>query len=117
MQNSFGGSWREPRLDPIIRKQAWLRIWEQFCFFFFFPLLLARNASNTCECVFLAMEKILVMCIICSFSSELLQGWAEGSGLGKDNQGMKSHIRVKNRTDNSGQVPLIHHDYFNGFAQ
>lgn len=42
------------------------------------------------------------MCIICSFSSELLQGWAEGSGLGKDNQGMKSHIRVKNRTDNSG---------------
>ncbi|KAH8973429.1 hypothetical protein BDL97_01G047500 [Sphagnum fallax] len=29
-------------------------------------------------------------------------GWAEGSGLGKDNQGMKSHIRVKNRTDNSG---------------
>jgi hypothetical protein len=42
------------------------------------------------------------MCIICSFSSDLLQGWAEGSGLGKDNQGMKSHIRVKNRTDNSG---------------
>jgi hypothetical protein len=48
------------------------------------------------------MEKIPVMCIICSFSSDLLQGWAEGSGLGKDNQGMKSHIRVKNRTDNSG---------------
>lgn len=50
MQNSFGGSRREPRLDPIISKQAWLRIWEQF----FFSLLLARNSWNTCECVFLA---------------------------------------------------------------
>jgi Pin2-interacting protein X1 len=29
-------------------------------------------------------------------------GWEEGNGLGKDKQGMKSHIRVKQRKDNSG---------------
>ncbi|KAL2632333.1 hypothetical protein R1flu_017019 [Riccia fluitans] len=29
-------------------------------------------------------------------------GWQEGLGLGKDNQGMKSHIRVSKKSDNSG---------------
>ncbi|KAL3695302.1 hypothetical protein R1sor_009378 [Riccia sorocarpa] len=29
-------------------------------------------------------------------------GWQEGLGLGKDNQGMKTHIRVTKKSDNSG---------------
>jgi Pin2-interacting protein X1 len=29
-------------------------------------------------------------------------GWEEGRGLGKDQQGITSHIRVKTRKDNAG---------------
>lgn len=31
-----------------------------------------------------------------------LKGWEEGEGLGKDKQGIKGHIRVKNKQDSSG---------------
>lgn len=31
-----------------------------------------------------------------------LQGWQEGEGLGKDKQGIKGHLRVKNKQDTTG---------------
>lgn len=31
-----------------------------------------------------------------------LQGWEEGEGLGKDKQGIKGHLRVKNKQDTAG---------------
>lgn len=30
------------------------------------------------------------------------QGWEEGEGLGKDKQGIKGHVRVKNKQDTTG---------------
>ena len=32
----------------------------------------------------------------------VLQGWKEGDGLGKDKQGIASHLRVKKNFENSG---------------
>lgn len=31
-----------------------------------------------------------------------MQGWEEGEGLGKDKQGIKGHVRVKNKQDTAG---------------
>lgn len=31
-----------------------------------------------------------------------VQGWEEGEGLGKDKQGIKGHVRVKNKQDTLG---------------
>lgn len=31
-----------------------------------------------------------------------MQGWEEGEGLGKDKQGIKGYIRVKNKQDTTG---------------
>ncbi|THG10978.1 hypothetical protein TEA_024341 [Camellia sinensis var. sinensis] len=31
-----------------------------------------------------------------------MHGWEEGEGLGKDNQGIKGHVRVKNKQDTAG---------------
>lgn len=36
------------------------------------------------------------LCDIC------LQGWEEGEGLGKEKQGIKGHVRVKNKQDTTG---------------
>ena len=38
--------------------------------------------------------------------SIVLQGWEEGEGLGKDKQGIKGHIRVKNKQDFTGEILL-----------
>lgn len=32
----------------------------------------------------------------------LFQGWEEGEGLGKDKQGIKGYVRVKNKQDTAG---------------
>lgn len=31
-----------------------------------------------------------------------IQGWEEGEGLGKDKQGIKGYVRVKNKQDTTG---------------
>lgn len=42
--------------------------------------------------------------VICLFWSRdgFVQGWEEGEGLGKDKQGIKGYIRVKNKQDTTG---------------
>lgn len=41
---------------------------------------------------------------MCLFRSRdgFVQGWEEGEGLGKDKQGIKGYIRVKNKQDTTG---------------
>lgn len=34
------------------------------------------------------------------------QGWEEGEGLGKEKQGIKGYVRVKNKQDTLGCLPL-----------
>jgi Pin2-interacting protein X1 len=34
-------------------------------------------------------------------------GWEEGEGLGKDKQGIKGHVRVKNKQDTLGPLLFI----------
>ena len=36
-----------------------------------------------------------------------MQGWEEGEGLGKDKQGIKGYVRVKNKQDTTGSFLLF----------
>ncbi len=61
------------------------------------------------------MEKILVICIICSFSSDCCRAGQKALDWGRTIR--EWNHTFGSRTELTIQVPLIHHDYFNGFAQ
>lgn len=49
---------------------------------------------------------VLILCV---------QGWEEGEGLGKDKQGIKGYVRVKNKQDTIGNstVSFFFSPFFN----
>lgn len=64
----------------LMKQMVLLPILSDFCFFFFQRL------------DWIVWIEIFVY----------VKGWEEGEGLGKDKQGIKGHVRVKNKQDTNG---------------
>ena len=61
-------------------------------------------------CIYFVCISVFVICNYLLFGWPG-QGWEEGEGLGKDKQGIKGYVRVKNKQDTTGSFLFAFHFY------
>ncbi|KAL6006733.1 hypothetical protein ACLOJK_032226 [Asimina triloba] len=80
----------------IAKQSAAFRLMKQMVVFFS-PPLICLNITSLSRASVLSMHQTLSVC-----DRNDAKGWEEGEGLGKDKQGIKGYVKVKNKQDTSG---------------